>query len=242
MGRVVSESVKQRLSLARSKYLEEVGNGGYASVRWYDVCNFKGEWFVVRGLLELDIALLLNQEGRYWVRRTYLNYVTVAGCVRTYTPDFYLPDEDLYIEAKGFFSDLDRYKLQAVCELNCVNLAIVFVPWRKISRETFIGSSWIGERSPSNRVKRKRPCVRSRSCVDCGNPCTSIRCQQCSNARAKRYDWPPVTELNDLLRMHSYTHTGQILSVSPTSIRRHFAALGIPRPPAIYRCRNGCGA
>jgi len=37
---------------------------------------------------------------------------------KTYTPDFYLPQSDIYIEAKGFFSPADRQKMLLVIRDN----------------------------------------------------------------------------------------------------------------------------
>jgi hypothetical protein len=35
-----------------------------------------------------------------------------------YTPDFYLPEQDIYVEAKGFFSPADRQKMLLVIQQN----------------------------------------------------------------------------------------------------------------------------
>jgi len=37
---------------------------------------------------------------------------------RMYTPDFYLPEQDIYVEAKGFFSPADRQKMLLVIQQN----------------------------------------------------------------------------------------------------------------------------
>jgi len=37
---------------------------------------------------------------------------------KVYVPDFYLPDSDIYIEAKGFFSSADRQKMLLVIKDN----------------------------------------------------------------------------------------------------------------------------
>jgi predicted nuclease of restriction endonuclease-like RecB superfamily len=37
---------------------------------------------------------------------------------KVYTPDFYLPEADIYVEAKGFFSPADRQKMLLVIKDN----------------------------------------------------------------------------------------------------------------------------
>ena len=37
---------------------------------------------------------------------------------RMYTPDFYLPEQEIYVEAKGFFSPADRQKMLLVIQQN----------------------------------------------------------------------------------------------------------------------------
>ena len=37
---------------------------------------------------------------------------------RIYTPDFYLPEQDIYVEAKGFFSPADRQKMLLIVKQN----------------------------------------------------------------------------------------------------------------------------
>lgn len=115
---------KEKLSLIRSKHLEEIGSGGYTNIKWYTVQNVVGETFVVRGTWELKMARWLNSQNLLWKRKTYLPYV-IDGQRRTYTPDFYLPDNDLYIEVKGYFSTVDRKKLSLVVDQNKVKLLLV---------------------------------------------------------------------------------------------------------------------
>jgi len=47
---------------------------------------------------------------------------------KTYTPDFYLPESDIYVEAKGFFSPADRQKMLLVIKDNpFVDIRMLFM-------------------------------------------------------------------------------------------------------------------
>lgn len=80
---------------------------------------------------------------------TYLQKVPRCVCqdcqstdvkkVRTYLPDFYLPDYNMYIETKGRFTSEDRSKMKAVCESN-KDLDI---------RMLFMADNWISTKKKS---------------------------------------------------------------------------------------------
>ena len=69
-----------------------------------------------RSHFELGIAKSLRQKGvifEYEKRK-----VTFVPKPRTYTPDFYFPSTDVYVEAKGKFDKNDRVKMLLVKEQN----------------------------------------------------------------------------------------------------------------------------
>jgi predicted nuclease of restriction endonuclease-like RecB superfamily len=76
---------------------------------------------------EVAMAQRLEELGVTWIRDDTLNleYLTRAGRKRKYIPDFYLPDYDLYIEVKGYWTDYARYKMKAVQERNPVRILIL---------------------------------------------------------------------------------------------------------------------
>lgn len=47
-------------------------------------------------------------------------------CHRRYTPDFFLPEYNLYVEIKGFLYDKDKEKLRRVLKENEVDIRIAF--------------------------------------------------------------------------------------------------------------------
>ena len=119
------KKVREILSEKRSKYLEEVGNGGYKNIKWYKIKNIKGEEFIVRGSWEKITAEWLNKNNILWIRKVYLKYNN-GEYNKTYTPDFYLPNYDTHIEVKGYFSKKDKEKLGLVKEQNNIKLIMLF--------------------------------------------------------------------------------------------------------------------
>jgi predicted nuclease of restriction endonuclease-like RecB superfamily len=65
---------------------------------------------------ELSVAKYLAEQGvKYEYESEKLSY---QPKLKTYTPDFYLPEQDIYVEAKGFFSPADRQKMLLVIKQN----------------------------------------------------------------------------------------------------------------------------
>ena len=117
-GHPHSKETKERLSKIRSEYLAEAKNaGGFKDVGWYKISNVNNEEFIVRGLWEYNVALKLNNQNILWIRNQYLNYF-IDDVKKTYNPDFYLPAFDEYVEVKGYFSDKDKIKMDAVIDQN----------------------------------------------------------------------------------------------------------------------------
>ena len=73
-------------------------------------------------------AVKMDEAGIKWVRdpEMHLHYYTPKGNrKRKYIPDFYLPDFDLYLEIKGFFTMQARHKMADVQRRNDVNILMV---------------------------------------------------------------------------------------------------------------------
>lgn len=69
---------------------------------------------------EVAMAAKLDELGIRWIRdeNLILEYYTIRGRKRRYIPDFYLPDLDLYIEVKGYWTDAARHKMKDVEKRN----------------------------------------------------------------------------------------------------------------------------
>lgn len=123
-NRKLDSITKEKISVSRSKYLEEVGGGGFTHIKYYDATNLLGEMYKVRGTWELRIAEWLNTNNIVWKRKIYIPY-EIDGVNRTYTPDFYLPDKDIYLEVKGYYSEFDKQKLRRVVSQNSIELFLI---------------------------------------------------------------------------------------------------------------------
>ena len=65
-----------------------------------------------RSNIELLIAQALNKRKiDYEYENTKLVYIPKP---KTYTPDFYLPLQNIYVEVKGYFDKSDRVKMQLI--------------------------------------------------------------------------------------------------------------------------------
>jgi predicted nuclease of restriction endonuclease-like RecB superfamily len=67
---------------------------------------------------EVAMAERLDAQNIKWIRDSNikLQYLTKGGRKRNYEPDFYLPELDLYIEVKGYWTDRARHKMQDICK------------------------------------------------------------------------------------------------------------------------------
>ena len=76
---------------------------------------------------EVAMAARLDALGIAWIRNNTLKlaYVTRGNRKRKYIPDFYLPDYNLYIEVKGYWTDAARHKMKDVQERNTVRILIL---------------------------------------------------------------------------------------------------------------------
>lgn len=98
----MSEAARKRQSIRMS----ENNPGGRCS--WYVVDGRK-----VQGRWERDLAKHFCSLGIEWKRPQHLSY-TKDGKEHRYTPDFFLPEIDCYLEIKGFWWGDDKRKMKCV--------------------------------------------------------------------------------------------------------------------------------
>lgn len=115
LGKKLTKDHKENISLGRIKYLENNSN----STEWYSISNGKKE-IKVQGTWELKVAEWLNSNNIYWIRKR----IQFKGH-RRYTPDFYLPNYDIWLEVKGYMKDQDVYKMKTVLEEHQIDLRII---------------------------------------------------------------------------------------------------------------------
>lgn len=106
LGKTHSPETKLKLSKSLS-----INNKG-GRCKWFEVSGQK-----VQGSWEKNVALKLNELGIRWQKlktnRHTIQY-TLNAKVKSYTPDFYLPDFDTYLEIKGRWWGDDKLKMDAV--------------------------------------------------------------------------------------------------------------------------------
>ena len=98
------------------------------------------EKYYFKSALEADFARYCNWSNKKWIYEHKTFQFEMNGYIRSYTPDFYLPDEDKYIETKAKRRD-SKYdaNLAAAALLkkdHNVNIEVVFMrPFYKSLRE-----------------------------------------------------------------------------------------------------------
>lgn len=97
-----------RLKLSK---IQSVKNRG-GKAKWYTV---SGQ--LVQGTWERDLAIKFDALGIKWkklrVNKDVWPYV-IQGKLRHYTPDFYLPEFDVYLDPKGYWWGNDKQKIEEV--------------------------------------------------------------------------------------------------------------------------------
>lgn len=100
---VMSDESKRKASERQSLH----NSGG--KCKWYKVNGVS-----VQGTWERNIAQIFEDTGVEWKRSTIWKY-NMENKVKSYTPDFYLPKYDLWIEVKGYWWGNDKEKMDIVC-------------------------------------------------------------------------------------------------------------------------------
>lgn len=109
LNQIKSSRIKQNKICMAGGYRKGSGRG-------------KGGWYEskIAGLVyldstyELNYAIYLDNQNIKWERNTKHFYYTEKNY---YIPDFYLIEENLYVETKGFSTEKDKLKWQAVPNL-----------------------------------------------------------------------------------------------------------------------------
>ena len=106
-----SEETKKKLSeITKQRYLNGWDNKAGRAPK-YKYTKKDGRVVTLDGSWELKVAKYFDNIGIEWERNTKrFPYINLKGKDATYCPDFYLPCKDLYIEVKGYTTDLDKCK------------------------------------------------------------------------------------------------------------------------------------
>jgi hypothetical protein len=101
--------------LARDRLSEKQSlNNSGGKCKWYNVNGVK-----VQGSWERDIALKLSEMQIEWVKPKTNKFIfkyKINNKTKSYSPDFYLPKFDVYLEIKGYWWGNDRVKMKLIKE------------------------------------------------------------------------------------------------------------------------------
>ena len=224
-----SKETKEKLSKIRSEYLASAENaGGFKDVGWYKIKNIKNIEYVVRGLWEYNVALKLNELNILWIRNQYLNYF-INDVKKIYNPDFYLPELDEYIEVKGYFSDKDKIKMDAVIDQN-PNAKIRFMNYKFYSNfingNILISEIPIYEFGKFNSGYKRKGVVEIKKdtnyCLVCGKeiPSRQKYCSpNCANNANKKIKLTDEEKI-DLLKTFSIQEIANKYNISYNAVRK----------------------
>lgn len=108
--------IPRRMCASARQILSEkqsLNNSGGKS-KWFDVAGKR-----VQGTYEKQFAEQMEVESILWKKIKTNNHIfkyIMGGKIRSYAPDFYLSELDLYVEIKGFWWGNDEDKMVAVKE------------------------------------------------------------------------------------------------------------------------------
>lgn len=136
-NRIMSDNTKRKLSEIAIKN----GLGGVTQSRWI---NYNGK--TLGSSYELSVAVSLDENNVLWDTCKRIKYIDPFGKNRTYTPDFYLEEYDVYLDPKNDFlieninprlgfSDIEKINL--VQEQNDIKVIILNkneLDWKTIKK------------------------------------------------------------------------------------------------------------
>lgn len=137
LGRKHTVATKKKLSILAKKR----NFGGITQSRWI---NYNGH--VLGSTYELRVAISLDENNIRWTTCKKFNYIDTFGKSRTYTPDFYIIDYDIYLDPKNDFlinninpalGVKDEEKIQRTCEQNNIIVLILNknqLSWKEIKK------------------------------------------------------------------------------------------------------------
>lgn len=118
LGKTLSNEHKQKIS---EKMYQRTCRG-WSHCKYFEVFSpTTNEIVKVQGTWQLKYAEYLNQNNISWIRSRKINLkyrLHQDDYLHTYYPDFYLPEQDVYIEIKGRYQQQQRIKMERVIQQN----------------------------------------------------------------------------------------------------------------------------
>ena len=104
----------------RIEFMERMKNNARGTlIRFKDP---QGKRITLRSTYELRVAVWLNEQNLDWLYEPKTFYIEVLD--KTYTPDFYIPHLDVWIEVKGIWQNQSELKWREFCKTH--NNALLF--------------------------------------------------------------------------------------------------------------------
>ncbi len=110
-GRKMSDEFKEKRSLEmKTRYSNGWENSAGRTKKIKYNSPIAGE-VTLDGKWELNTAIFFDKNNINWIRnKKRFNYIDSTNKNKTYCPDFYLVDLDIFIEVKGYKTELDKFK------------------------------------------------------------------------------------------------------------------------------------
>lgn len=118
LGKKHTKESRQKMSFSSKE-----SNNGYIKTSWYSIyCPYLEKEIKVQGKWELKYANYLNENKIKWSRgRIRMEYkLFKEDIIHYYHPDFYLVDEDTYIEIKGYWWKSKDGRVDDKRKMNCI--------------------------------------------------------------------------------------------------------------------------
>ena len=107
-NRIGIQSIEQRQATSARMSLNNPGGKS----KWFEVAGKK-----VQGTWERNIALKFEETNVIWEKPKTNNDIwkyVLDGKIKSYSPDFYLPEYDIWLEVKGYWWGNDKEKMDIV--------------------------------------------------------------------------------------------------------------------------------
>lgn len=88
--------------------------------------TFEYNGVILESTYELELAKELDNNNIKWIRPKRLKWIDESGKQRHYTPDFYLPDFDVYLDPKNdYLIKIDSVKIKLCSTQNNVKVLVL---------------------------------------------------------------------------------------------------------------------
>ena len=123
-GKIIHRNKGKHLSIETREKISQKAScrNGRMQTKYYEVfCPYVKKNVRVQGTWEFKYCIYLNEKKIDWIRSRKINLrfkYSEDDILRTYYPDFYLPNSNEFIEIKGYYPEQNILKMKRVTEYN----------------------------------------------------------------------------------------------------------------------------